>query len=158
MGLIDWDVLERGSRPWSAVVWHHSETKDGETKDWDAIRRYHIKEKGWRDIGYHFGIERVGGVLGVKIGRPLSMVGGHCLGMNEQAIGICVIGNFDLAAPDAETCRMVVSLGREISAHFRLKPAAHHYHREFTKEKNCPGLKFIPLAILRASLESGGTI
>jgi hypothetical protein len=38
------------------LIIHHSLSKDGQTVDWNAIRRYHIQEKGWDDIGYHGGL------------------------------------------------------------------------------------------------------
>lgn len=151
--MLDWDKLLLNARPWDSIVWHHSETKDQGTQDWDAIRRYHIKEKGWKDIGYHFGIEKVDNILQVQIGRPLSWEGGHCKGMNQRAIGICVIGNFDLAEPEPELMRLIIRLGKEIMLHIpKITPGSNHYHREFTSEKNCPGLKFGDLSKLRADL------
>ena len=79
------------------IVIHHSLTKDGLIPDWEAIRRYHIEEKGWKDIGYHYGIEDVWGEVKLREGRPITEEGAHCLeaGMNQKSIGICVIGNFD---------------------------------------------------------------
>ena len=71
---------------------HHSLTKDGTVVDWDAIRRYHKETNGWTDIGYHYGIERVGGGLSLQIGRPESQPGAHTkeMHMNLKSIGICV--------------------------------------------------------------------
>lgn len=140
------------SRPWQAVVWHHSATKDGETNDWAGIKRYHVEEKGWRDIGYHWGVERVSGKLELKIGRPLSWEGGHCVGKNKIAIGVCVVGNFDLAAPDAETLAFAVRLGQAIGEVFPLiRPESHFYHRQFAP-RTCPGTKFPALEEFRRLL------
>ena len=59
------------------IVIHHSLTKDGTVVDWEAIRRYHKETNGWSDIGYHYGIERVGGGLSLQVGRPESQPGAH---------------------------------------------------------------------------------
>ena len=52
------------------IVIHHSLTKDGTVADWEAIRRYHKEINGWSDIGYHYGIERVGMFVLPRVGRP----------------------------------------------------------------------------------------
>lgn len=141
-----------GSRPWSAIVWHHSATRDGVTNDWAGIRRYHMEEKGWANIGYHAGIERVNGVVQWHWGRPLHQEGGHCVGWNKIALGVCVVGNFDLAAPDAEIIRSCVDLGRALMAAFpAITPERNFYHRQFST-KTCPGSKFLELADFRKML------
>ncbi|GAG83798.1 unnamed protein product [marine sediment metagenome] len=43
------------------VILHHSLTKDGEVKDFDAIKKYHIEKMNMIDIGYHYVIEMVNG-------------------------------------------------------------------------------------------------
>lgn len=79
------------------IVIHHSLTEDGDTVNWGAIRRYHMVERGWTDIGYHFGIERIAGAYEVMLGRMPDQEGAHCkeLNMNKRAFGICCVGNFD---------------------------------------------------------------
>jgi len=122
------------------VIIHHSLTKDGKTVDWDGIKRYHMEEKGWVDIGYHAGVERINGTLTALTGRPLGMPGAHCTGHNDT-IGICIGGNFDLAPPDNETLRYAAAL---VSGHLRmfdLPLSSIHKHHDYA-EKSCPGLKF----------------
>jgi len=53
------------------------------------IKRWHVKERGWSDIGYHFIIDRDGTVA---IGRPITRIGAHTKGRNKGSIGICLIG------------------------------------------------------------------
>lgn len=58
--------------------------------DFDAadIRRWH-REKGWRDIGYHYVITRSGEV---QKGRPDDMPGAHERKINSRSISICLVG------------------------------------------------------------------
>lgn len=54
----------------------------------DEIRRWHVEERGWSDIGYHWVIERDGSL---KAGRPENIQGAHTLGHNKD-IGLCMCG------------------------------------------------------------------
>lgn len=147
--LPDWTALMKDTQDWTEVIWHHSATKDGRTYNWPAIRKYHIHTKGWRDIGYHFGIERVDGILQINIGRPLAWHGAHTIGHNKTAIGICVVGNYDGMEPDEELLRLCVKFAREIQRHYPMMGASsHHYHNEFSP-KTCPGQQFTRLEKFR---------
>lgn len=53
------------------------------------IRRWHMEDRGWRDIGYHFIIDLDGKVMA---GRPLEQTGAHVKGRNTGTIGVCMIG------------------------------------------------------------------
>jgi N-acetylmuramoyl-L-alanine amidase len=130
------------------VMLHHSLTKDGDTVSWPAIRRYHKDVKGWRDIGYHFGIERVtsGGLPSweILVGRHWTQRGAHCPqgAMNRKAVAICIVGNFDLIpVPDGQwqaATQFVAFLLRR----FELTPSRIVGHREYNSAKTCPGTQF----------------
>lgn len=62
------------------------------------IRRWHIEERGWSDIGYHFLIDRDGKV---GLGRPVERVGAHVFGRNENTIGVSLFGGYDSAETDS---------------------------------------------------------
>ena len=173
---LDWDTILKNKRYWEAVVWHHSASKDSAVRDWDSIKRYHMsyridgnsvtkdefthkleKKDGknfewpWKDIGYHFGIEKVLDQYKVFIGRPLSEIGAHCSQneMNKKAIGVCLIGSFDLQPPCKEQLNLAVQLAKEINQHFNLKPENHFFHRDFCKYKSCPGTRFVDIESFR---------
>lgn len=55
------------------------------------IRRWH-KQRGFRDVGYHY-IIRLNGKI--EHGRPLDEWGAHAKGYNSNSIGICYIGGTD---------------------------------------------------------------
>lgn len=61
------------------------------------IRVWHTRDNGWRDIGYHFLIDRDGAVA---TGRPLEQVGAHTQGKNTGTIGIALVGGHGSAATD----------------------------------------------------------
>ena len=62
------------------------------------IRRWHVEENGWKDIGYHYIVTRDGTV--VK-GRPVDQVGAHVKGHNANSIGVCLIGGKGGTADDS---------------------------------------------------------
>ena len=64
----------------------------------DDIRRWHVDGRGWRDIGYHFVVERVNGEFFAIAGRPLYMAGAHTRGRNTTHIGVALVGDFSEAA------------------------------------------------------------
>lgn len=53
------------------------------------IRRWHVSDRGWRDIGYHYLIDRDGTVAK---GRPIEQTGAHVAGHNTGTIGIALFG------------------------------------------------------------------
>jgi N-acetyl-anhydromuramyl-L-alanine amidase AmpD len=70
------------------IVIHCSATEENHEYYADDIRQWH-KERGFKDIGYHFVID-IDGTL--EIGRPLEQAGAHAQGYNEKSIAICYIG------------------------------------------------------------------
>ena len=144
-GCIDMFKFDRYSaRKWNNIIIHHSATVDGNTYDWDAISKFHVKERGWAQIGYHWGIELVNGVYKYCLGRGLHNKGAHCKdgNMNDTSIGICLVGNFDLVEPNKQQYFLLASLCRNLMNEFEI-PKEHIYpHRKFNIKKSCPGKLF----------------
>lgn len=165
-------------RDWEGIVIHHSDTKDDAGRaDWPGIRAFHkswrfdgdtITEakarelmaqgiKGvlapWHDIGYHFGIELVDGKLIVQVGRPLFEAGAHCVGKNGTHIGICCVGDFDLAAPPDSVYAATASLCVNLMVQFpKITPATIEPHRKYAP-KTCPGTAYDMAVLLKFILE-----
>ena len=79
-------------RPLSQVNYlaiHHTAGPDSQTPN--EIANYHINNNSWGGIGYHFLIAKDGVVYYVG---DLSTARANVANLNEQVIGICLIGNF----------------------------------------------------------------
>lgn len=70
------------------IAVHCSATPAGRDIGAADIRRWH-REKGWRDIGYHYVI-RLDGT--VEKGRPDNQPGAHEPRINRNSISICLVG------------------------------------------------------------------
>jgi hypothetical protein len=85
--------------------------------------RYHTKNLGWSDIGYNFLVDKWGRIWVGRYGGPAKLVrGAHTLGFNATSTGICVIGNYDTAAPTPEIITAVASVAAWKIAPFGLDP------------------------------------
>ena len=61
------------------------------------IRRWHVQQRGWRDIGYHWIIDRDGAVAP---GRRETEIGAHVEGHNRGTTGICLLGGYGASVDD----------------------------------------------------------
>lgn len=112
------------------------------------IRRWHMQDRGWKDIGYHWIIDRPGGVMH---GRPETVIGAHTADNNKNrgTLGICLIGGHGSAATDAFAAHFTVqqdlTLRQMISA-ISLRTAIDRVtgHNDHTAAKACPGFKVAP--------------
>ena len=125
------------------LVLHHSATVDGQVFDYRAIKNYHTKTLGWRDIGYNFLVENINNDYEVIVGRPLTMCGAHCYqkDMNRLGIGICFVGNYDVIKPPMDMIlramnRIIIPLCKIFDIGWNDILG----HREVTGvQKSCPG-------------------
>jgi N-acetylmuramoyl-L-alanine amidase len=130
------------------IVIHHSLTEDYDTVSWAAIRDYHVHVNGWADIGYHYGIEKIGDDYLILKGRMDNVAGAHCLGFNDRSIGICVVGDFDRNPPNDIQLNLLRALVRSLMDIYGIKAPEVIGHREsyalrgIPAEKACPGRAF----------------
>jgi len=106
-----------------------------------GIHNYHVNERGWSDIGYHYLVAPNGAIW---LGRPLSRDGGHVLGRNSGTIGVSLILNGDVELPkDAQIAAVAALLG-SLFSRFGIRaaenfiPGKRGFHRHYA-DKSCPG-------------------
>ena len=119
------------------IIVHCSATRAGQHVTVESIRRYHVQERGWRDIGYHYVVYLDGSV---HRGRPLEQVGAHCKGHNAHSVGVCYIGGLDSAGRPADTRTPAQKQAlRDLIARLlaEFPGATVHGHSEFA-DKACP--------------------
>jgi len=129
---------------WTHIIVHHT---GAEEKDAAQVRRYHLS-LGWRDIGYHYVIERDGRVVP---GRSLDLPGAHCkaAGMNFKGIGVAVLGNLNNHPPLPPQVVSLESLVLDLRERFGIPAANVLGHREVPgAATDCPG-RFLELERLR---------
>lgn len=154
---------------WSHVVIHHSLTADTLLPNAVAIRRFHtsyrqggniiteaeyqdLQEAGasglvrpWRDIGYHWLLEEMSDHRPWLLqGRSMMMHGAHAReqGMNRRGIGICAVGNFDVAPPPEALFEKLADSVAWLCRMYRIPVENVRGHRFYATYKSCPGKKF----------------
>jgi N-acetylmuramoyl-L-alanine amidase len=124
-------------RPINKIIIHCSATPEGRDVKIDTIRQWHL-DKGWNDIGYHYVIELDGQI---QAGRPVELLGSHCLGQNKFSIGICYVGGMNKSmskAKDTRTPDQKESLIKLIADLRKKFPNLEiHGHNEYSA-KACP--------------------
>lgn len=129
-------------RRFNKIVVHCTATPSGRDLHVKDLRRMHVVERGWSDIGYHFIICLDGTI---EVGRPLSMVGAHCYGHNVDSVGIAYVGGLlNGRAKDTRTEAQKESL-RLLIGQLTCKAIEEGFglprvygHRDLNPAKECP--------------------
>jgi N-acetylmuramoyl-L-alanine amidase len=123
-----------------SIVVHCAATPPSVDVGATIIRFWHVNEKGWSDIGYHYVIRRNGKI---EKGRPVERPGAHAKGFNHNSIGVCWVGGIaeGSSAPEdnrtAEQSASLFTLLQELQAQF--PGAAVLGHRDIKGvKKACP--------------------
>ncbi len=89
--------------PVTEIVVHCSATRpdwmdgDGLAAQVREIRKWHVLDRGWRDIGYHWLVGRSGDILP---GRAETVIGAGVEGHNAGVIHVCLLGGYGAAETD----------------------------------------------------------
>lgn len=123
------------------IVIHCAATKPSMNIGSEEIKKWHVDERGWSDIGYHFVITRDGTK---ELGRGLDLSGAHARAVNGTSVGICLVGGLseDNKPENNFTLEQFLTLkdlikelkmkypdAKKIIGHYQVEPAKPH----------CPG-------------------
>ena len=121
------------------IVIHCSATPEGKRLTFAECRRDHIAHRRFKDIGYHYYIDREGVIWP---GRPEQEVGAHCKNHNKHSIGVCYEGGLDRWGKPGDTRTQAQKRAMEVllsDLKERYPKALVVGHRDLNPAKDCPG-------------------
>ena len=157
---LHWQAPSWIEKKWTAIVIHHSGTRKGNATIFD---KWHREGRHWEGVGYDFvignGTDSGDGQVEVTFRWRKQMIGAHCGGTpgnwaNKEAVGICLVGDFNRASPTRRQMRSLVNLVRYLQSRYQI-PKSRIYGHNTTPgagKTDCPGRNF-PMARLKSQLE-----
>ncbi len=156
------------------ITFHHTgdptpfydDSYEGTARYWEAIRQWQ-RSQGFEDIGYHFGIDRVGRVWQLRKleyrgehvrdgfapphwldrylqlkNSPTQPIHGRWI-WNAHNIGVVSLGNFMVQKPTPAQLHRIVHFGRVLRNLYRI-PIYHCYTHQELVSTLCPGAHLQP--------------
>lgn len=150
------------TRPISFIVIHTTLVPHATV---ESIRRYHVENKGWADIGYHCVIQRDASIhsgrsealqgahtrnqprAGTEIGERTRHLIGAGSSANVNSLGIVVCGGFHLHTniPTQDQVNALIGQIAVWCQTYDIDPHDVYGHRDFQTTKPCPGRNLYPL-------------
>ena len=144
----EWVPAKGVGKRWMAIVIHHSGTGSGNAEIFD---RWH-RDRQWDGVGYDFvignGSDSGDGEVEVTFRWRQQRVGAHCKTpdnwANEEAVGICLVGNFNLVPPTELQKQALAKLVRFLQEWYGIPVTRIYGHRATpgALETECPGALF----------------
>jgi hypothetical protein len=138
---------------WKRIVAHHSAIKYGNAAIYDRAHRKRGMQNG---LAYHFvignGIDSGDGEIEIGPRWRRQLLGGHVksYGINLTAIGICLVGNFEVSHPTQRQLAAFTQLMDWLRGDVIPNAKQFAGHRDLRGEQTiCPGKNF-PLAAMHA--------
>ncbi|MHC4355752.1 MAG: peptidoglycan recognition protein family protein [Planctomycetota bacterium] len=157
----DWLPPSRIEKQWTAIVIHHSATETGNVAIFD---RMHREENHWDGVGYDFvignGTDSGDGQVEVTFRWRQQVPGAHCGGTpdnwaNADAVGICLVGNFNNTEPTANQMQSLSKLVGFLLKRYEIRTERIYGHSSTpgAQVTDCPGT-YSPVPRLRKMLGS----
>lgn len=147
-------------KSWKAIVIHHSATDTGNVA---SIDDYHRRNNGWDGIGYDFLIGNGSGSGNGEVETTFrwtgQKTGAHCKTgasnwANEDAIGICLVGNFDQSRPTSSQMASLMKLVRFLSERYDIPQSRIYGHNTtpgHSTTTSCPG-RYFPMSYVKTHM------
>ena len=119
------------------IIIHCTATPEGREVSKKDLYKWHVEERGWSDIGYHFFIDLNGDVHEC---RPIERTGAHTKGNNSDSIGIAYAGGMTKDMKSAKDTRNDKQKDALVDLLLQLKDTyggVIYGHRDFSS-KECP--------------------
>ena len=145
-------VLRKSVRKLTEILVDCTATPEGNDTTVEAIRKAHMREKGFSDIGYHYVVYLDGSI---HEGRSVHQAGAHCSGHNSNSIGVVYVGGVEnipgvpyekLPPKDTRTSaqkKALLKLVKALMKLYRLPSSRVFGHYQFAN-KACPSFKIEP--------------
>jgi hypothetical protein len=156
----DWLPPSHLEKKWTAIVIHHSATQNGNAAIFD---KWHREGNHWEGVGYDFvignGTDSGDGQIETTFRWREQKTGAHCGGTpgnwaNEEAIGICLVGNFNRTVPTTRQMQSLVRLTRFLQERYGIPKSRIFGHNSTpgARATDCPGADF-PMPQLKSMLD-----
>lgn len=147
---IEWLPPADLEKQWTAIVIHHSATETGNAAIFDKMHR---EEKHWDGVGYDFvignGTNSGDGEVEVTFRWQRQIAGAHCGGTpdnwaNVDAVGICLVGNFEYSSPTTQQMQSLLELVRFLKQRYKISNSSIYGHKSTpgARVTDCPGRNF----------------
>jgi len=145
----DWLPPPQVEKKWIAIVIHHSATNNGNSSIFD---KWHREGRHWEGVGYDFvignGTDSGDGQVEVTFRWREQITGAHCKTpnnwANKDAVGICLVGNFNDTAPTRRQMLSLVKLVRFLQNRYGIRESRIYGHNTTpgARKTACPGINF----------------
>jgi hypothetical protein len=155
-----WQPPSSVEKNWTAIVIHHSGTRNGNAAIFD---KWHREGNHWEGVGYDFvignGSNSGDGEVEVTYRWRKQVTGAHCGGtpgnwVNKDGVGICLVGNFNRTQPTSAQMRSLVKLIRFLQDRYGIPRSRIYGHRNTPGAgtvTDCPGRNF-PMGWLKSQV------
>lgn len=126
-------------RPVDTIYLHHS-ASPSKTTTREDIFRWHVRQNGWTDIGYHKLVWPTGHI---KQGRPDSETGAHAVGFNTGSFGVLAVGDYSREYPSMDLIEGLVYTCFVLCLRHGINPERIFGHRDVNATA-CPGEHLYP--------------